>query len=91
MLNLGRGDGWFTRWVVEQSAAAVLPLVAPNMLGRARELTSDTGRSSCVEYCQVNMRNPTLAGGAFKLVFKRTALSNPRDHVMQELYHPLGA
>ncbi|OIW25276.1 methylase [Coniochaeta ligniaria NRRL 30616] len=91
VLDLGCGDGWFSRWALDQGAASVLGLDASkNMLDRARELTTDESRG-CIEFRQVDMQNLSLEESAFDLIFSGLALHYPAnlDEILQELHRSL--
>lgn len=91
VLDLGCGDGWFSRWAVDQGAAAVLALDASkNMLDRARELTIHESHG-CIEFRQVDMQNLALEEGTFDLIFSGLALHYPDhlDEILQELHKSL--
>ena len=63
VLDLGCGDGWFSRWALDQGAKAVCAMdVSQNMLSRARAL-SPSDRYSAITFCQVDMEVLDGPGG----------------------------
>ncbi|KAB5566830.1 S-adenosyl-L-methionine-dependent methyltransferase [Coniochaeta sp. 2T2.1] len=79
VLDLGCGDGWFSRWAIDSGASSVLALDgSANMLSRAREVSSSELYAG-IEYRQVDMVNLSLGKDSFDLIFSGLALHYPPD------------
>ncbi|KAK1779704.1 S-adenosyl-L-methionine-dependent methyltransferase [Copromyces sp. CBS 386.78] len=80
VLDLGCGDGWFSRWALDQGAKAVCAMdVSRNMLSRARAL-SPPDRYSAITFRQVDIEVLDGPGGldpeeeAYDVAFSGLAL-----------------
>ncbi len=71
VVDLGCGFGWFCRWAREVGATSVQGLdVSENMLGHAREMTSDPA----IVYTRTDLEGLSLTQGAFDLVYSSLTL-----------------
>lgn len=71
VLDLGCGFGWFCRFAREAGACEVLGIdVSENMLGRARQMTSDPA----IGYRQADLETLSLTADSFDLAYSSLAL-----------------
>ncbi|UUZ82075.1 class I SAM-dependent methyltransferase [Paenibacillus sp. P26] len=88
VLDLGRGFGWFCRWVRQHGAAHVLGIdVSDNMLAQAQAETQDPH----ITYRKADMESLTLEQEAYHLVYSSLAFHYIENlqGLMKEVYKSL--
>jgi SAM-dependent methyltransferase len=94
VLDLGCGDGWFSRWAATQGAKDVVGLdVSRNMLdtARARTVQEADGVKAAISFGQVDLEGLKLPEGRFDVVFSGLALHYVHNlpAVIREIYKSL--
>ena len=75
VVDLGCGFGWFSRWAIEQGAAAVLGIdLSARMLERAERDTAAAGWADRITYERQDLDAVVLPAGAFDLAFSSLTL-----------------
>ncbi|CAJ2513649.1 Uu.00g017680.m01.CDS01 [Anthostomella pinea] len=81
-LDIGCGDGWFSRWAIQTAGAANMHCIdiSQSMLGRARELSFAEADiiNNCMSFERVDLNHPpstfAVAGQEFDFAFSALAI-----------------
>ena len=80
VLDLGCGDGWFSKWALEQGAASTHGIdVSESQLGLARESTDAMGASDRAIWERADLDRVVLKEKAYDLVFSSLAIHYLKD------------